>query len=122
MKKFDLIFEERSGYLYACVTAGSIDRAAALEYLAEVAERVKSSGADRLMLERDIPVMLTPTDLFFTAQDFLDMIGRTRVAFVNRHASIHDEMQFAMMIGTNRGANYRLFRNVDEAEEWLRGL
>jgi hypothetical protein len=38
---------------------------------------------------------------------------------VNRHAKIHDEMNFAMTIGTNRGANYRLFDNVEEADAWL---
>lgn len=119
MKKYDLRFEERPGYLYACVTAPSIDRDAALDYLHKVADRVRASGTESLMLERDIPAMLSATDLFFTTQDFLGMVGRARIAFVNRHAKIHDEMNFAMTIGTNRGANYRLFDNVEEADAWL---
>ena len=32
---------------------------------------------------------------------------------------ITSEMEFAVMIATNRGANYRLFSSVPEAEEWL---
>lgn len=119
MKTFKLTFEERSGYLYACVAAPTIDRKSALEYLHSVAEQVKSREVDRLMLERDIPVMLPASDLFFTTQDFLKMIGRTRVAFVNPHTSIEEEMKFAMTIGTNRGANYRLFDNIPDAEAWL---
>ena len=119
MLSYDLKFEERSGYLYACVTAVDIDREMALDYLKRVADRVVDSHLERLVLERDIPAMLSPADLFFTTQDFFRMIGPARVAFVNRHATIHSEMEFAMLIGTNRGANYRLFSNLDDAEKWL---
>jgi len=121
MLSYDLTFEERSSYLYACVTAADIDREMALDYLARVADRITDSHFERLILERDIPAMLPPADLFFTTQDFFRMVGSTRVAFVNRHATIHSEMEFAMLIGTNRGANYRLFSNVIDAEEWLLG-
>jgi len=119
MLPYDLIFEDRSGYLYACVTAAEIDRETALNYLEKVADRITDSRYERLMLERDIPAMLAPADLFFTTEDFLRMIGGTCVAFVNRHATIQAEMEFAMMIGTNRGAKYRLFSDATKAEKWL---
>ena len=116
---YELTFEARPGYIYARVKADVIDRATALEYLTRVADRVSDSSFTRLMLERDIPQMLPDTDLFFTTQDFLRMIGSTRIAFVNPHSKIHDAMGFAMMIGTNRGANYQLFNDPSLAEEWL---
>ncbi|MFL6375006.1 MAG: hypothetical protein ACJ73D_10090 [Pyrinomonadaceae bacterium] len=119
MLPYELNFQERNGYLYAHVTAGDIDRDTALDYLKKVTDSVTDSRFDRLMVERDIPVMMSSIDLFFTTQDFLKMIGPTRVAFVNRHATIHSEMEFAMLIGTNRGANYRLFSNETDAELWL---
>jgi hypothetical protein len=118
---YDLSFEQRAGYLYACVTAENIDRETALDYLRKVANEVAASASESLMLERDIPVVLSSADLFFTTQDFLNMVGQTRIAFVNKHASIQSEMEFAIMIGTNRGANYRLFTNVPDAERWLTG-
>ncbi|MBV9241295.1 MAG: hypothetical protein JO314_04730 [Acidobacteria bacterium] len=119
MHPYELTFDERSGYLYACVTADAIDRETALDYLRKVADRITDSEYERLMLERDIPMMLPAAELFFTTQDFLKMVGPTRVAFVNKHIVIHEEMDFAILIGTNRGANYRLFNNEAEAEEWL---
>ena len=118
---YHLTVEERAGYLYACITADEIDRPTALDYLRKVSNRVIASRTDRLLLERDIPVMLSSADVFFTTQDFLEMIGSVRVAFVNKHVPIQAEMEFAMMIGTNRGANYRLFDNVPDAEVWLSG-
>ncbi len=75
-----------------------------------------------LMLERDVPVMLKDVDLFHTTQFFLNLIGGgIRVAFVNPYIQIHEDMDFAITIGTNRGANYRLFDGVIEAEAWLLG-
>jgi hypothetical protein len=63
--------------------------------------------------------MLPSADLFFTTQDFLKMVGNKRIAFLSRHATIHSEMEFAILVGTNRGANYRLFNDLARAEEWL---
>jgi hypothetical protein len=119
MLPYDLIFDERPNYLYACVRADDIDRDTALDYLQKVAGRASGSDYDRMMLERDIPVMLSSTDVFFTMQDFLKMVGTMRVAFVNKHATIESEMEFLVLIGTNRGAKYRLFRDVGDAEKWL---
>ena len=118
-KPYTLTFEERSEYLFARVTADTIDRDTALDYLRKVAARRLQIHARRLMLLREIPVMLPDSDLFFTTQDFLGMIGTTRVAFVNPYAEIDEGMSFAMTIGVNRGADYRLFNSVERAEEWL---
>jgi hypothetical protein len=40
MLPYELIFEKRSGYLHALVTAANIDRETALDYLRKVAVRV----------------------------------------------------------------------------------
>jgi hypothetical protein len=113
---YQLSFEQRPGYLYARVSASSIDRQSALQYLGEVAAKCRELDCDRLILERDIPVMLTDADLFFTTQDFLSMMAGKRVAFVNPHATIDDEMRFAILIGTNRGARFTVHTDIDEAE------
>ena len=118
-ESYHLIFEERPQYLYARVTADTITRETAMAYLTEVAARLKASRRKRLMLERCIPVMLSDADLFNTTRDFLEMIGSTKSAFINPYLSIDEAMDFAMTIGNNRGANYRLFNCPILAEEWL---
>ena len=118
-RPYELTFEHRPHYLFVRVTAPDIDREIAIDYLTEVARRFAAAGTGRLMLVRDIPVMLRDSDLFFTAKDFLRMIGHTTVAFVNPHAEIADGMQFAVMIGNNRGAKYNVFANEIDAEAWL---
>jgi hypothetical protein len=99
--------------------SSTIDRETALEYLHRVADALRASAYDRLMLERDIPAMLSSGDLFFTTQDFLELARGYRVAFVNRYATLESAMEFAILIGTNRGADYKLFPDADAAEDWL---
>ena len=120
-KPYELLFNERAGYLRAKVSAETIDRPTAIAYLTQVAERSRATAFTRVMLIRDIPVMLADSDLFFTTTDFLKMIGDTKVAFVNPYLTIELEMDFAILIGKNRGGDLQLFNNEISAEEWLLG-
>jgi hypothetical protein len=116
---YDLTFEERVGYLYAKVRSTSIDRDVAMAYLTEVAERAKAIKAERLMLHRDIPVMLPDGVLFFVTNEFQQMIAGIKTAFVNPYLSNAEAFRFAITVGTNRGAYYSVFTNDADAEIWL---
>jgi len=118
-KPYKLSFEQRENYLYARVEAETIDRPTALEYLSEVARQCARLDAKRLLLDRDIPVMLPDAELFNTTTDFLEMIRGTRAAFVNPYQDLTDAFDFAMVVGLNRGADYRRFDNTEAAEKWL---
>jgi hypothetical protein len=116
---YELTFDERPGYLFAHITASQMTAEMALSYLSRIAARATVLHSTRVAIERDVPVMLPPGDLFFTTAKFLEMIRGVRVAFINPHAAIEDEMRFAIMIGTNRGADYKVVNSVAAAEEWL---
>lgn len=116
---YEITFEERPGYLYALVRSTSMTVEMALDYLTQVAAKRAALSVHRLMLERDVPVMLNDLDLYHTTKYFLNQIKGTKVAFVNPHSQIDDDMDFAVLIGVNEGANYRLFDNPASAEEWL---
>lgn len=118
-KTYSLIFEERPHYLYARVTADTIDRDGAVSYLTEVAQRLAGLPYMRLMLERCIPAMLDTADLQNTTRNFFEMIGSTKAAFINPYLSLEEAMAVAISIGNEYGANYRLFNCPILAEEWL---
>jgi hypothetical protein len=118
-KPYKLIFEQRDDYLYAHVTAASIDEKNALKYLREIANRCETLETSRLMLYRNIPVMLPDGVLFLVTTNFLAMIKGIRTAFVNPYLSNADAMEFAMTVGNNRGGDYCTFNNIADAEEWL---
>lgn len=117
--RYSLSFEEGRGYLLARLKAERTDRETAHEYLEEIAKRCVIIGAQRLMIVRDIPNMLPLADQFFISNEFMEMTLGMRVAFVNIHLEQVDEMDFAIMIGTNRGANHKLFNDIEHAERWL---
>ena len=70
---YQLTFEEREGYLYERVSAATIDEETAMSYLREVAAKCRQLGYDRLLVERDIPVMLPPGSLYFTTKGFASL-------------------------------------------------
>lgn len=88
-------------------------------YLSEIAEKVRKLKVDRVMIVRDVPVMLPDGDLFSTTNFFLEKMRGKFVAFVNPHEKIAEDMEFAIRIGTNRGGLYGLFTSETAAEEWL---
>ncbi len=116
---FSLVFEQRRGYLYAEVRAAQITEEAARNYLGQIAEQVSATRTECVLIFRDIPVILSDTVLFDVTNYFLDLMAEKRIAFVNPHSEIREDMEFAIRIGTNRGAYYALFADVDEAAKWL---
>jgi hypothetical protein len=116
---YELKLEQRDGYLYALVNATAMDRDIAMAYLSEIAAECDRLNCEGVLIERNVPVMLPDADLFFVTNAFLEMIDGRRVAFVNPHEPIEQDMAFAVTIGTNRGANYKLFDDVESAEQWL---
>ena len=118
-KPYRLTFEPRAKYLYAHIHAETTTRAIALRYLRQIAEECVRLKYERLLIERDVPVMLSDSDIFSTTNDFLDMIRHVRVAFVNPHVTHKAAMKFAMLVGTNRGGQFHAHKTVHEAEQWL---
>jgi hypothetical protein len=121
-KQYELTLEERTGYLYARVKADKISEQLAMAYLDEVVTRCRSLKCTKLLLERDIPDMLPDGALFFIAEKFQKMIAGIKVAFVNKFAENDEAFDFAVRVGTNRGADYGIFDNATNAERWLLGV
>ena len=119
VNKYELRFEKRPDYLLAEVESGQMNETTAREYLGKIAAKCSETGAEAVLIIRDVPVMLADGDLFDITNYFLSLIGDRNVAFVNPHAEISEDMEFAIRIGTNRGGMYHLFSTVEEAERWI---
>jgi len=116
---YELTFEKRPGYLYALVRSDKTTLEMAKEYLRRTAEMCDSVSCGHLLLERDVPTMLSAVDLYFTTLYFLDLMNGKKIAFVNPHDAIHDHLEYAFLSGTRAGGHYRLFHTFPEAEKWL---
>lgn len=117
--QYELKLEERPDHLYAVVKADRMNEDIARSYLSKIAEKAKKMRMERVMIVRDVPVMLPDGDLFSTTNFFLEKMRGKFVAFVNPYETIDEDMEFAIRIGTNRGGLYGLFTSETAAEEWL---
>lgn len=118
-KPYTLNFTERPEYLYAHLTAETISADIIRGYVSEVAAKSDSTGKHRILLFRDIPVVMTEGDVFHTVSESLELLRGKKLAIVNPHAVIEKELQFGMTVGQNRGGNYAVFDNEASAETWL---
>ena len=118
---YELTFDKRPDYLYAVIKADSIDRETALRYLQELADKCSEVNADRVMLERRIPSMMSDADNYLIIQDIIRLIGPRRLAILNPYDSDGEAMAFGNLVGANRGLPYRIFDSADDAEAWLLG-
>ena len=118
-KPYDLTVEQRPEYLYARIQTDAITMQTEIEYLEDLVKHCDAVQCKRIMLRRDIPVMLSTTDLYFATTRFAEIIPGLRVAIVNPHAGNDPGAKFAEVVGRNRGALLRLFKDEDEAERWL---
>jgi hypothetical protein len=118
-KPYSLDFEERDGYLYARVEADTMTRESAVMYLREIAGKCTELGRDRLLVERHVAGLLSITDLFFIGQELAEMMRGRKVAFVNSNSTHEQALNFGLMVGTNRGAQFQMFPTLAAAEKWL---
>jgi hypothetical protein len=118
-KSYELTFEERPGYLFVRINADAITLETALEYLQEIADKFEELGTRRAILERDIPTTLSDADLYFVVQHMIQIMGDRRLAVVNSFTSNQESMAFATLVSANRGAQYRAFDNITDAEAWI---
>src|SRR5688500_6363785 len=109
---YQLLFEERPGYLYVLVRSENITFNIARSYLGEIAEICVLGGHSRVLVERDIPRIMSTSDLFAATKYLLEVMGKKRVAFVNLHERITKTLKFGILVGTNRGAHSQLFNNT----------
>lgn len=118
---YELTFEERPQYLYAHIVAEEMEYEAAQEYLLEIAKELDRLAQKHLMIYRDVPHVMARGQLFFTAANLAETLYQIKVAFVNRYPELDEALNFAALTANNRGANFRVFRNVETAERWLLG-
>ena len=116
---YELTFTERQNYLYALVRAETMTLAMAMEYLRAVVDKCIQIAPTRLLLERDVPVLLPDLDAFFTTRYFLEQMKGKRIAIVNTHLASSTHPHRKLLTDTRAGGHSRLFDNFVEAEKWL---
>ena len=117
--RVELTFNEHSEYLHARISAPFIDSATGMWYLGEIFLECAHRRKKKLLLERDIPCMMPQDELVSTMDHLVSMQLDTRIAFLNPHAAVADELKQIIKYGSEQGAKFKYFEAFEEAEQWL---
>ena len=118
-KKYRLVLTRRPNYLCASVSGDMLDGAVVLGYHAEIIAHCRRHGYSRVLIERDLPGVLSSGESFFVSRQLVQMgIGALKIAFVAREEDL-ERLEFSSTVANNRGANTRAFLNYSEALHWL---
>ncbi|MFT3745213.1 MAG: hypothetical protein QM785_13080 [Pyrinomonadaceae bacterium] len=118
-REYELTLERRPEYVYACVKAASISLAIIVSFLSEAVEFCNEQGLERILLVRDIPAMLSDTDIYFAGIEFSKTVGTIKLALVNPFSNYAAPLDFVETVTSNRGAQMKVFSDAAEAAAWL---
>ena len=121
-KNYSLRFEHRPEYLYAYVSGEHDNYEISRQYWQEIADHIKSTDYNRVLVDEDIEESASVTDVFQLVSEFQQMgFGGIRIAFFDRKIEHHELNSFGELVASNRGMIGRAFNDVDVAEKWLVG-
>lgn len=116
-----LVFEDRSGYLYAHVTGPRDSHQISLAYWSRIADQVRKRRATKLMVVENLGDHEDQRDLPAVIDALIAMgLDRIQIAFVVGRVELLPQMEHGEILALERGANGRVFGNVAVAERWLR--
>ena len=112
-------FEQRPGYLYSEITAPVITVKMASKYLDEVAKKCRELNAQRLMIERHIPVTLSSIAAYEVIMAFFERSPEVRFVFVEPEEINLVKMDLGIRIAHVHEVDVEVFDTVPKAEHWL---
>lgn len=119
-KRFDLSFEHRPQYLYVYIAGETDNYEISRQYWLEIARECQRINCKKLLIEEDIPEIVSMADMYRIASEIPHMgfVG-VRIAFVDRFLEHQNLNKFGELVATNRGVYGRIFNDTAEAEKWL---
>ena len=119
-KPYDITFEDRAEYLYACVQADEIDLGIAVEYINEMMEHLRQTGATKVLFVREIEQMMSATQYSIIGSFIFNMLPpQVRIALVDRSPAHGIVVGFINARAEEKYRGIRAFESFDAAEAWL---
>ena len=116
---YDLTFEKRPDWVVARLRSATIDHLTVLDYLAEIAVTCAKWHSRALLIERDIPMVLSDEEMLDSWGVFLNTRTEMRVALFNPHPDIEQPLQQLVSATHVGGVNAAYFRDISAAERWI---
>ena len=114
-----IVAKDRPGYLYVSVASATTTRAKMLDWLGELALLSAETRKLCILLDRDIPDFVMDEHLGDAFKQVCNCRAGIRLAVVNRHPIVGENMKTALVNLGKLTPNVEFFEHVHEAERWL---
>ena len=118
-RQYEIRFEERPGYLFAHVKAETVDRKLAFAYLRDLGAKRAELSATRLLVIRDIPMVMSDVANYQCLTEMIRVLGRIRLALVNPYRELASAVDFGTLVIRSKRYDYKAFTDMEDAERWL---
>lgn len=119
-KPYSLSFDEKPQYLFVRVKCESFTIEIALEYLREVINECRELQYTRIMIERDVSIMLPAGKSTFVAEQLATMdVDGLRIAVVDPRPENRELNRFSAAASRGLGIKVRAYSNIPDARRWL---
>lgn len=117
---YELTFEERTGYLYAHIKADIMTTEMSAAYLGEIVDKCAGIGLKKVLIYHEVPYVIDSTVLiYYSMQEEIQLLKGLKLAVVTPFPETENALDFAILVGNNRGADFRLYQTIEAAEKWL---
>src|SRR5690349_1350097 len=120
-KSYSITFELRPDYLYAHVKGDYDSYEISRAYWTEISAECARHDTRRLLVDEDLAEpMPSMSEVFQGASErtFMGLSG-VKIAFVDRHSDQFEQNLFGELVATNRGLFCKVFKDLQEGEDWL---
>ena len=119
-KRYSLTFEYRPSYLHARLKVDVITLEIAVAYINELISELRSSGAKKVVFERQTPAVLSRKDYATIVTIFTTLLPKdVSFAVVDRSPQPATVREVILAETENRHPHICAFESVEEAENWL---
>ena len=119
-KPYSLSFDEKPKYLYAHIKSDGFTVEVAVDYLREVINECRELQYTRIMIERDVAIMLPAAKNTFVAEQLATMdVEGLRIAVVDPRPENRELNRFSAAASRGLGIKVRAYSNIPDARRWL---
>ena len=117
-KPYTIAMEDRGSYLRVRVGGDRLNATVAAMYWNEIAEACFENGKEKILIEKEFPESVGPTDMLQMAEHLSQVLPNRRIAYIDHfgHGSINE---LGKRLARNRDIMMQVFDNVGDAEKWL---
>lgn len=117
---YKIEMEDRGEYLYVVVGGEKLSPHIAKMYWDEISERCSELGKSKILIEKNFKKSVSAPEMLKMGVYLGKILAGTKIAFLDRYKN-ESVNELGKVIARNEGVIMKIFRNRNDAENWLTG-